>query len=95
MLLSNGCARHADCNPIARCGELTGREIDTYERMRSFTIEFANSFRPGPRSYELLQQVQGFCNEGDLDPVCRAPECISASEAVCLAYSARRSPTLS
>ncbi|RUV76964.1 aminopeptidase P family protein, partial [Mesorhizobium sp. M5C.F.Ca.IN.020.14.1.1] len=59
----------ADRNRIARCGDPTTWEIDTYERVRSLTIEVANSFKPGLRCRDIFSKFQRLWMEADLGQI--------------------------
>ncbi|TIR15785.1 MAG: aminopeptidase P family protein [Mesorhizobium sp.] len=59
----------ADRNRIARCGEPSDWEIDTYERTRSLTIELAKSFKPGLRCCDIYSNFQRLWKEADLGQV--------------------------
>ncbi|RUX51508.1 aminopeptidase P family protein [Mesorhizobium sp. M4A.F.Ca.ET.050.02.1.1] len=59
----------ADRNRIARCGDPTDWEIGTYERVRSLTIELANSFKPGLRCCDIFNKFQGLWKDADLGQI--------------------------
>ncbi|RWM09952.1 MAG: aminopeptidase P family protein [Mesorhizobium sp.] len=59
----------ADRNRIARCGDPTDWEICTYERVRSLTIELANSFKPGLRCCDIFNKFQHLWKDADLGQI--------------------------
>lgn len=58
-----------DRNRIARCGEPSAWELETYKRVRSVTIEIAKSIRPGLRCCDVYGQFQRLWKEADLGQV--------------------------
>ncbi|CDZ41513.1 Uncharacterized peptidase YqhT [Neorhizobium galegae bv. officinalis] len=59
----------ADRNRIARCGDPSQWEIDTYTGVRSLTIELANSFRAGLRCCDVFSKFQRFWADAALGQI--------------------------